>query len=139
MNLRLIRIIEKEDATLGVLLIEEVPRLVTLELPWRFNQTDVSCIPVGRYKMNRIQSPKFGETFEVANVPDRGNIEFHWGNTYHDTEGCILLGNQFGITYAASHIIDSKNAFEAFLRFIGSVDEADLTIQANYSSAATAL
>lgn len=139
MNLRLIRLVEKEDATFGVLLIDEIPRLVTLELPWVFNEKNVSCIPVGRYQISRFDSPKHGETFQVSNVHGRSEIEFHPGNFAKDTLGCILVAEKFSDKYGASVIDDSLEGFEKFLRYMNGIDEASLTVQAIYSTGATAL
>lgn len=69
---------------------------VTGEEQWLDNKPSVSCIPVGLYTCVRVQSPRFGATFEVSGVPGRSLIRFHWGNTEEDTEGCILLGRFYG-------------------------------------------
>lgn len=63
------------------------------------------CIPIGTYPL-RLRTgtlkdaeyrKKFGGFWhkgmiEIADVPDRFAIEFHIGNTVHDTEGCSLAG-----------------------------------------------
>ena len=64
----------------------------TMELPWRDNERRVSCIPTGAYKVVKHQSPKFGESFWVKDVPDRSEILIHKGNFNRDTLGCILPG-----------------------------------------------
>ena len=139
MNLHLLRIKQRSDATLGVLMIDDYPRLVTLERLWLGNEKDISCIPVGRYRISRVMSKKFGETFEVNRVPDRTGILFHAGNIAYDTRGCILLGQRFGVTVGDSMIIESKDAVEWFLRYLSNTDEADLTVSAAYSTGATAI
>lgn len=139
MKVELIRVKERHDATLGVLCFDDYPRLVTLERPWLGNQPEVSCIPVGRYTMSRVMSPKFGETFEIDRVKGRTNILFHKGNIPHDTRGCVLVGSEFGVTLGASMIQESKDAFEWFLRYLSGVDEADLTVSAAYRTGANAI
>lgn len=139
MKLELVRVKERHDATLGVLCFDEYPRLVTLEKPWLSNQPEISCIPLGRYNVTRIVSPKFGETFEVERVTGRSHILFHKGNIAHDTSGCILVGMEFGVTMGASMITESRDAFEWFLRHLSGTDEAELIIKAAYTTGATAL
>lgn len=139
MKLELVRIKERDDATLGVLCIDDYPRMVTLEKPWLSNQKDISCIPTGRYQVSRFHSSKFGETFIVERVKNRDGILFHKGNISADTHGCILLGMQFGVTVGASMIVESKEAFEWFLRYLSGTDEAQLTIKTAYSIGASAI
>lgn len=64
----------------------------TLELPWLNNQKRISCIPIGTYQAIKHNSPKFGESFWVLNVPDRSEILIHKGNYNYNTLGCILPG-----------------------------------------------
>ena len=68
----------------------------TLELPWRDNLKNVSCIPPGIYDAFKRISPKRGtEVIELIDVPNRGNIQIHPGNCYTDILGCILPGRFF--------------------------------------------
>ena len=85
MLLTLKRIASRPDGTFGVLLAEDVPFALTLERPWRDNRRGESCIPTGRYLCTRVNSPKFGMTWHVRNVPDRSEILFHAGNTFVQT------------------------------------------------------
>lgn len=64
----------------------------TLELPYRQNQRQISCIPDGTYVINPHLSFRFGRCFELQNVPNRSNILIHKGNFNKDTKGCILIG-----------------------------------------------
>lgn len=114
-NLRLVRVGEADGATFGVLLVNGKPEFVTLEEPWRDNQRSISCIPTGAYIVKPVKSPRFGNTYEVTKVPDRSHILFHSGNTVADTEGCILLGLQYGKIDGKSAIVRSKDAFGLFI------------------------
>jgi len=64
----------------------------TLELPWRDNKKEISCIPTGRYRCIKRYSKKYGYHFEVINVNGRFSILIHAGNYYYHTLGCILIG-----------------------------------------------
>lgn len=97
------RLVYREDGTPGVLLDlgagapqdSPEPFALTLEPPWRDNAVGRSCIPVGQYTCRRVQSPKFGNTFEITDVPGRTHVLFHKGNTEDNTEGCVLVGEEF--------------------------------------------
>ena len=66
-----------------------------LELPWKDNQRNISCIPKGRYKVVHYSSAKYPDVFEITNVPDRTAILIHSGNYNTHTEGCLLIGFDF--------------------------------------------
>jgi hypothetical protein len=67
----------------------------TLELGWQNNESQVSCIPPGKYEVKKHTSPKFGKCLLILNVPGRDLILFHTGNYHEDTHGCILPGKSF--------------------------------------------
>lgn len=61
-----------------------------IELPWRDNQRQISCIPEGRYEIRKRSTQKWPDHIYVANVPNRSGILFHPANNA-DTQlqGCI--------------------------------------------------
>ena len=62
----------------------------SIELPWKDNQHQVSCIPEGNYAIRRRYSQKFGWHLEVKGVPNRSNILIHPANdALHELKGCI--------------------------------------------------
>jgi hypothetical protein len=72
----------------------------TLELPWRDNQSNVSCIPKGIYpcrytRSNRMSRQKGTDvfTYEVFDVVNRGGIRIHSANFFFQLLGCIALGD----------------------------------------------
>src|SRR5574343_123320 len=67
----------------------------TLELPWKNNESQVSCIPPGTYKCVRRNSEKFGNHFWVKDVPGREWILIHPANHYTQLRGCIAVGSAF--------------------------------------------
>lgn len=101
-------------------------RFCTCEDDWLDNKPTKSCIPAGHYIVKAVQSPKFGDTYEVTKVPGRSHILFHAGNTEEDTLGCILLGNSFGALDVVDEdglnrpkvskwaVVESKKAFGRF-------------------------
>jgi hypothetical protein len=127
--MRLVRVSRNSEATYGVLIQGYTPFAVTLEDPWRENEREVSCIPAGTYQCVRVQSHKFGDTFEVKDVPGRSHILFHAGNTTEDTMGCILVGRRFNDSITAKpSILDSKLGFTDFLKITSMALEFPLEI-----------
>jgi hypothetical protein len=79
-------------ATLGTLHVTDEPICSILELPWKDNAVNESCIPEGMYIVEPYESPKFGKCFIVKDVKGRTYILIHKGNYVHDTDGCLLPG-----------------------------------------------
>lgn len=113
-KLKLTRVGEFDDATLGVLSVDSRPICVTLEDLWKENEKMVSCIPKGKYEIEWHTSPKFGECYILKNVPNRSHILIHAGNTAADTHGCILLGLMFNTVSKRAAIQSSRAAIDVF-------------------------
>ncbi|MGL4296253.1 MAG: DUF5675 family protein [Aestuariivirga sp.] len=126
--LELLRVGSSRRGTFGVVRHGAVPFVLTLERPWLDNQAGVSCIPAGRYRCRRVRSPKFGITFEVCDVPGRSHILFHSGNTIEDTEGCILVGEEFSGTWDAPMLVSSRRGFLELFSYLEGIPEFDLNI-----------
>ena len=98
-------------------------QLFSAEPPWKNNLPGISCIPSGVYSCKPTQSPKFGATYEIENVPGRSHILFHAGNyagdtdagLISDTNGCILLGRATGNLAGQDVIVSSKPAVKRFI------------------------
>ncbi len=101
----------------------------TLELPWLNNKPQISCIPAGKYVCRRLVSSKFGETFQVCDVPGRVGILFHAGNSApRDTRGCILLGIGSEISGNNAYLLSSRAAMKTFMQMLEGVETFDLEI-----------
>ena len=62
----------------------------TIELPWKMNETKVSCIPEGKYFIRKRYSRKFQWHLEVLDVLNRSLILFHpANNALKELNGCI--------------------------------------------------
>jgi hypothetical protein len=127
-TLTLLRVGSSDLGTFGVLRDRAIPFAVTMELPWKNNEARVSCIPPGRYTCQRVQSPKFGNTFEVTGVPGRDHILFHTGNSCADTEGCILVAEEFGGTMALPVISSSRQGYGELMRKLAAYDTFTLDL-----------
>ena len=115
--------------TFGVLKIGKQVFCVTLEPPNFDNMRNTSCIPTGQYLCSRIESPNFGETYEVRHVPNRSHILFHAGNWVRNTEGCILLAQHYGKLQGNRAVLNSGATFRRFLSDLGDYDTFSLTIR----------
>jgi len=95
-----------------------------LELPWLDNQRRVSCIPTGTYKARKHNSPKFGESLWLQDVPNRSEILVHKGNYHFDILGCILIGrflkdiNNDGLI----DVVESTKAIKELLSYLKDID-----------------
>src|SRR4051794_34256095 len=62
----------------------------TIELPWNHNTPQVSCIPEGRYALERRYSTRFGIVLQVMRVPGRADILIHAAyDALRELKGCI--------------------------------------------------
>ena len=121
---------DSEIPTFGVLFHEgQIPFALTLERPWRNNEHGVSCIPPGVYACKRVDSPKFGNTFQVLNVLNRDEILFHKGNIQEDSHGCILIGEQFGSLKDEPAVKAAAEGFKELLDITIAVDAFTLEIK----------
>ncbi len=96
-NLLIIRDTFTDKSTIGTLYINGEKFCDTLENPYLDNKRNISCIPVGQYKV-RLRLARESATRDylhllVQDVPNRDYILFHRGNSAKDSRGCILVGN----------------------------------------------
>ena len=132
MELKLKRVADNEDATFGVLINGNIPFAVTLEPAWEDNKKGISCIPSGPYSCKRVKSPKFGDTFEILDVEGRTHILFHKGNSERNTQGCVLIAEEFGRLNGKAAVLASGRGFTEFMSILKEVDEFELIIEDNH-------
>lgn len=84
------------DGTNGILECEGKLICLTIELPWKNNETKVSCIPEGKYFIKKRYSKKFQWHLEVLDVKNRSLILFHpANNALVELKGCIAPVTKF--------------------------------------------
>ncbi len=127
LNLKLKRVIEVEDGTFGVLLVNNIPRFCTVEPNWRNNGPN-SCIPTGLYSCKKYSSTKYPDTVEII-VPGRSAILFHGGNIEDHSLGCIILGKSFGNLKSKTSVVDSAKAVSEFKALIKPYDFFRLSVE----------
>ena len=78
------------NGTNGILECEGKLICLTIELPYKNNETKVSCIPEGKYFIKKRYSKKFQWHLEISNVENRNLILFHpANNALQELNGCI--------------------------------------------------
>ncbi len=106
------------DGTFGYLELPNGEVLCTVERPWLNNQKSISCIPVGEYQCVPRRYNRGGyDAVEVVDVPNRSYILFHKGNFVRNSRGCILVNSSHGGNYTDWFGVDSKNAFDIFMKY----------------------
>lgn len=125
MKVTLVRLDKASDGIFGTLLVEGKVLCVTLEPS---PEPPLLPIPAGVYSCARRNSPTFGHTFVVEDVPGRTHILFHPGNRVKDTKGCILLGQYFAKLYGDRAVLNSGNTFKEFMTSLSEVEHFALEI-----------
>ena len=127
------RIQQTDTATMGVFALEG-ELFYTVELPWKNNKKNISCIPAGHYTCKRVWSETnetagYKEAFEILNVPgDRTDIIFaHVGNSVKDIEGCSAAG--LIISLKEETVSKSISAVNRLMKKMKGVNEFNLEIK----------
>jgi hypothetical protein len=97
-HIRITRQFHREKQTEGKLFLIDSEVIIfecfTLELPWKNNERNISCIPPGNYNAEKRISSKLGMNLHILNVENRDMILIHKGNFNTDIRGCILVGDK---------------------------------------------
>lgn len=109
MLLKLIRFQKTDKSTIGRLYVDGRFECYTLEDVIRYKKVDgKTAIPAGNYDIIINQSARFKRLLPLLqNVPNFTGVRIHPGNTAEDTEGCILVGND----YRPNLVTESRKAF----------------------------
>ena len=104
-----------------------------IELPWKKNETKVSCIPEGNYFIRKRYSNKFKWHLEVMNVENRKFILIHpANNAILELKGCIAPVTQFS---GPGLGLMSRKAFYKLKEFVFKAldreEEVRLIVQSN--------
>jgi hypothetical protein len=129
----LIRLEENFDfGTFGVWRVNKKVFCVTLEPADLMNRRNVSSIPAQQYMVWRTSSPKYGEWFELQNVPDRDDVGIHPGNLIIDTEGCIILAEHYGKLGKNRAVLNSGKTYLKWMNLMHDHNAFHLTIKEYY-------
>lgn len=132
---KLIRFEKTDQGTVGIFMHEDTDFwCYTMELPWKNNSRNISCIPSGVYIAKRRWSKKYGHHFHITDVEGRSWILIHSGNYAGDVSkgykthsaGCILFGKTAGYIKGQRAVMNSRTAVRNFMNTV--TEEFELTI-----------
>ena len=105
-----------KEGTNGTLFSSDKYLCHTIELPWRNNKRNISCIPEGEYEIIPRFSKRFQHHLILKNVKGRSYILFHPANdAKRDLQGCIApVTNLNGIGRG----VYSRNAMQKLLSLV---------------------
>ena len=90
----------------------------TVERPWRNNEVNISCIPVGDYMCERDKMGRH-QVYRILDVPGRTAIEFHAANKASELQGCIGLGESHGAVDGMIQVQESGSAIYRLIAYCG--------------------
>ena len=103
-------------------------QLWALELPWRDNKTDMSCIPPGAYTAIRHYSKTLKQwVWWLQDVPGRTFIYLHIANKPSELLGCLAMGLGLGLLSGEPAMVNSTAAMTRLLDIPH--DTIEVTIQ----------
>ena len=113
---------QMDDCTLGILTYGEF-KCFTLELPWKNNEKNISCIPRAlAYQGEKHESTSNGSVVAINNVLNRTHIQIHSANFLRQLKGCIAVGDSIKFLDGDSlpDVTNSKNTLKKLLAILPS-------------------
>ena len=134
MKLEIIRAHDDGIETIGNLFLQDdngatIYKCVTLELPYKDNQHQISCIPCGSYTCKKVGVSHIPYPhISITNVPNGDGICIHKGNFKSDILGCVILGCGFADINKDGEpdLLNSGTTFDKFMECVP--DEFQLII-----------
>jgi len=125
--------LEQTSGTCTIIDEDNFPTFTSLSLErgWRDNQNNVSCIPIGVYKVVLEYSNKFGKKlWEIKDVTNRSECKFHAANYRHQLNGCVALGLRYKLLNRDNYrdVTNSKDTMTAFHFALKNYTEAILIV-----------
>ncbi|MFV5701741.1 DUF5675 family protein [Flavobacterium sp. XS2P12] len=97
------------QCTMGYMSISDEIFCYTLELPWKDNINNISCIPKGTYSGILRYDKTDGWRIQLENVPNRTGVQIHMGNYTSEITGCVLVGTNANVDNCT--VTDSGTAY----------------------------
>lgn len=141
MELILTRDLHESSCELGLLAVGGA-HFQTIELPWRENQHGISCVPYGKYQLERHSSDAHPRTWGLINEelhvthyplqahPDwRSLCLIHSANWARQLQGCIAPGKNRTFIDGLWKVENSLAAFQTILALVPWTNEHTLEIR----------
>lgn len=126
MKIEVKRLHRTSNSTIGELTIDGKFECYTLEdIERDVKIKGETAIAKGTYKVIINQSNRFKRLLPLLiNVPNFEGVRIHAGNSNHDTEGCILVGQNRSLDY----ITKSRKAFDSLFKKMQKAKDITITI-----------
>lgn len=127
MKIEVKRLHKTQNSTIGELTIDGKFECYTLEDTERefIKIKGETAIPKGTYKVIINESNRFKRLLPLLiGVPNFEGVRIHAGNSNHDTEGCILVGQNRSVDY----ITKSRKAFDSLFKKMQAAKNITITI-----------
>lgn len=126
MKIEVKRLHRTDNSTIGELTIDGKFECYTLEdIERNVKIKGETAIPKGTYKVIINQSNRFKRMLPLLiGVPNFEGVRIHAGNSNHDTEGCILVGQNRSVDY----ITKSRKAFDSLFKKMQEAKNITITI-----------
>lgn len=135
MKIEILRTSDNGVQTEGILYLFKDNKIIfecfTLELPWKDNKRQVSCIPIGKYRAIKHYSPRHKSSLWLQDVPNRSEILIHKGNYYTQLLGCILTGDKL-IDINRDKQLDVTNSYNTLLDLLNHIEGNEIEIEIKY-------
>jgi hypothetical protein len=120
------RLYKTDNSVIGEMLIDGIFECFTLEDAERpVKIKGETAIPKGTYRVIINESNRFKRLLPLLiDVPNFEGVRIHSGNSNHDTEGCILVGQ----TRNKNYIGQSRKAFDKLFKKMQAAKNITLTI-----------
>lgn len=120
------RLYKTDTSVIGELLVDGIFECFTLEDAERpVKIKGETAIPKGTYRVIINESNRFKRLLPLLiDVPNFEGVRIHSGNSNHDTEGCILVGQ----TRNKNYIGQSRKAFDKLFKKMQTAKNITLTI-----------
>ena len=120
------RLYKTDNSVIGEMLVDGIFECFTLEDAERpVKIKGETAIPKGTYRVIINESNRFKRLLPLLiDVPNFEGVRIHSGNSNHDTEGCILVGQ----TRNKNYIGQSRKAFDKLFKKMQAAKNITLTI-----------
>jgi len=125
-NICLYRYETSDQGTCGVLIDIKGLKKHIIELPWKDNTPNISCIPYGDYVVVPHKYRGYRSAFRLLNVPNRTSILIHNGSFAGDkslgykthSAGCLIIGNYSGRLGNQKAVLSSRIGLSEFVSYM---------------------
>lgn len=107
----------------------------TVEEIWKENRRNISCIPVGTYKLghavHHISTPDPADdydVYEILDVPGRSAIHMHIAQTILDLKGCVGFGDRHGTLDNHWAVMSARATFAEFMERMSILEAQDANL-----------